>query len=187
MWQFEDPDAPSGARASFPGPLIRIPRGAVVHAECSVKPNTHTIHWHGIEPTPMNDGVGHTSFEFSSNFVYQFQPNTAGTYFYHCHKNTVLHVEMGLYGGLIIDPPNPNGPGAAAAALSHRRPWFCFGQGPHHRGFNPTAFTIPYHVEAVWVPDEFDSHWHVLNHNDFMQNNSPSDPAGATPSPTTGF
>ena len=37
VWQFEDPDAPSGAQASFPGPLIRIPRGAVVHAECGCK------------------------------------------------------------------------------------------------------------------------------------------------------
>ena len=188
VWQFEDPDAPGGALASFPGPLIRIPRGAVVHAEVGVKLNTHNIHWHGIEPTPMNDGVGHTSFEFSSNFVYQFQPNTAGTYFYHCHKNTVLHVEMGLYGGLIIDPPNPNGPGALLQPpYPTGGPGFASAKAPNITGFDPATYTIPYEVEAVWVPDEFDSRWHVLNHNDFMQSNNPSDPMNPTTFDDRGF
>lgn len=162
LWVFEDPD--DGTK-TFPGKVIRIPRGAVVHAEIGFNLNTHTIHWHGIEPTPMNDGVGHTSFEVTSNWVYQFQPNTAGTYFYHCHKNTVLHFEMGLYGLLIIDPPE--GPNFASA------------NAPAIRGFTPATFTVPFEVEAAWVPDEFDSRWHVLQHNESMQDCRANDPAGA--------
>jgi FtsP/CotA-like multicopper oxidase with cupredoxin domain len=166
LWLIEDPDDPNPATSTtFPAKAIRIPQGAVVHADVDFKLKTHTIHWHGIEPTPMNDGVGHTSFEVTSHWIYQFQPNTPGTYFYHCHKNTVLHFEMGLYGLLIIDPPQ--GPHFAAA------------NAPTIQGFNPATFTVPIDVEAAWVPDEFDSHWHVLNHDAFMQACDANNPAGA--------
>jgi len=177
LWLIEDP---SDNTATFPAKVIRIPRGAVVHADIGFKLNTHTIHWHGIEPSPMNDGVGHTSFEVTSHWVYQFQPNTAGTYFYHCHKNTVLHFEMGLYGLLLIDPPNPNGLAAPnQPPYPTGGPGFASANAPTIPGFDPGTFTIPYDVEAAWVPDEFDSHWHVLGHNAFMQACDANDPAGA--------
>ena len=38
---------------------------------------------------------------------------------------------------------------------------------------------MPIDVEAAWVPDEFDSHWHVLGHDAFMQACNSSDPAAA--------
>jgi len=94
------------ANGTFPGPTYRIPRGAVFHGETlGHGPPPHTIHWHGIEPTPMNDGVGHCSMEIG-HYVYQWQPNFIGFYFYHCHRNTVQHFEFGLYGALLIDPPD---------------------------------------------------------------------------------
>jgi hypothetical protein len=94
------------ANGTFPGPTYRIPRGAVFHGTTQGHgPPPHTIHWHGIEPTPMNDGVGHCSFEIG-DYTYQWQPNFIGFYFYHCHRNTVQHFEFGLYGALLIDPPD---------------------------------------------------------------------------------
>ena len=175
----EDPNEPNSAlRATFPAKTIRIPRGAVVNADVGFQLNTHTIHWHGIEPTPMNDGVGHTSFEVTSSWIYQFQPNTAGTYFYHCHKNTVLHFEMGLYGLLLIDPPAPAG-SPLTPPYTTGGPGFASANAPTIPGFDLATFTIPYDVEAAWVPDEFDSHWHVQGHNAFMQACDANDPAGA--------
>jgi FtsP/CotA-like multicopper oxidase with cupredoxin domain len=161
-------------------------------------PPPHTIHWHGIEPTPMNDGVGHTSFEATANFVYQFATNTAGTYFYHCHKNTVLHFEMGLYGLLLVDPPNPGGPAAVAAGTEPAAPYFGPKQPgvplgfvranvPGFPGFDPAAFTIPYDVEAPWVPDEFDSIWHELGHEAFMQHCDANNPNAAANFTQDGF
>jgi len=94
------------ANGTFPGPTYRIPRGAIFHGETlGHGPPPHTIHWHGIEPTPMNDGVGHCSMEIG-HYNYQWQPNFIGFYFYHCHRNTVQHFEFGLYGALLIEPPD---------------------------------------------------------------------------------
>ncbi len=36
----------------------------------------------------------------------QTQPNAIGSYFYHCHRNTVQHFEFGLFGDLLIHPPD---------------------------------------------------------------------------------
>ncbi|MBI5447009.1 MAG: multicopper oxidase domain-containing protein [Deltaproteobacteria bacterium] len=100
-----DGDIPA-AVGTFPGPTIRIPRGAIFHADTQGHgPPPHTIHWHGIEPTPMNDGVGHCSIEIG-HYRYQFQPNFIGSYFYHCHRNTMQHFEFGLYGFLVIEAPD---------------------------------------------------------------------------------
>jgi hypothetical protein len=89
----------------YPAPTVRVPRGVIFHGLTTGNPPPHTIHWHGIEPTPLNDGVGHCSMEIGS-YLYQWQPNFIGTYFYHCHRNTVQHFEFGLFGLLIIDPPD---------------------------------------------------------------------------------
>jgi hypothetical protein len=39
-------------------------------------------------------------------YTYQWQPNFIGSYFYHCHRNTMQHFEFGLYGNLFIVPPD---------------------------------------------------------------------------------
>jgi len=97
-----------GASApQFPAPTVRVPRGAVVQNKTDCQgPPPHTIHWHGIEPTPMNDGVGHCSFEVEGAYTYQWQPNFIGTYFYHCHRNTMMHFEYGLAGIMPFNPPD---------------------------------------------------------------------------------
>lgn len=133
-------DNPDGQR-TFPSELIRVRQGQVVHIEVRGSSGSHTIHWHGLEPSPINDGVGNTAFELG-RYVYQLQPKEAGTFIYHCHKNTPLHFELGMYGLFIVDPPE--GPGRA------------FQGGPE------------YDIEAFWVVDELDPRWHVLNHDAFM-------------------
>ena len=99
-----NPDIPATLNGVFPGTTVRIPCGVIFHCKTSGKgPPPHTIHWHGIEPTPMNDGVGHCSMELG-NYVYQWQPSFVGSYFYHCHRNTMQHFEFGLYGLLLLEP-----------------------------------------------------------------------------------
>jgi len=168
------------AKGTFPGPTIRIPRGAIFHAETQGHgPPPHTIHWHGQEPTPLNDGVGHCSMEIGK-YTYQFQPNAMGFYFYHCHRNTVQHFEFGLYGALLIDPPtayfasqtnpaipigqvpSPTTPGAFEFRVQANTT--AFPQFPGFLGGDITTkdslnMTVPYDVEALWVFDDRDSVW----------------------------
>lgn len=103
---FRDQDNVIASASTYPAATIRVPRGALFHGQTHGHgPPPHTIHWHGIEPTPMNDGVGHCSMEIG-DYTYQWQPNFIGHYFYHCHRNTVQHFEFGLFGLLLIHPPD---------------------------------------------------------------------------------
>jgi FtsP/CotA-like multicopper oxidase with cupredoxin domain len=179
MWIIEDPDSKNGR--TFPSAPIRIPLNSLVNVDVNCQGGTHTIHWHGIEPTPMNDGVGHTSFEVSGHYIYQFQPRHAGTYFYHCHKNTVLHFEMGLYGLLLIDPPKPAGSTIEGPPYPIGKPGFVAAFSPN------TGHVIPYDVEAFWVADSIDSRWHTLDHNIFMQKCSADDPIDPADFTQNGF
>ncbi len=148
IWSFEDE---TSGRA-FPAPLIRAREGEIVHVTLKPSKGAHTIHLHGIEPDPRNDGVGHTSYEVTGEYTYQFQPHggdpgdvnrgAAGTYFYHCHVNTVLHVQMGMFGPMIFDPPT--GPGKAFVD-------------------DPVGYDVA--AETLMAPYAVDPRWHTFSHN----------------------
>jgi FtsP/CotA-like multicopper oxidase with cupredoxin domain len=138
VWGFADPTSsdPIMRTAPYPSPTIRVRQGQLVHTILTTSKNAHTIHHHGIEPTTMNDGVGHVSFEVQDSYTYQWRPAHAGTFFYHCHRNTVFHFEMGMLGLLVVDPPE--GPG-----------WISSGGQK-------------YQVERHWVVDDMDPRIHDL-------------------------
>lgn len=145
IWSFRDNLTGAG---TWPAATLRVREGRVVHSAMSNRRGPHTIHHHGIEPTAANDGVGHLSFDVGGNVLYnyQWQAAEAGTYFYHCHVNTVLHFEMGMYGLLIVDPDVDGAPFQDG------------GPGVIYVGNTPT----PYGREAFWVADDIDSNWHAV-------------------------
>lgn len=141
FWVFEDEAVGSKSR-NVPSPLIRVQQGDLVHVRLKAAKGPHTIHHHGIEPTTFNDGVGHVSMEVGTEYIYQWEANTTGTWIYHCHVNTPLHFEMGLYGAVVVDPkPDPG-----------TRRVRAFDGGPL------------YDVEQFWVFDDIDPRWHLLEH-----------------------
>ncbi len=197
-----DPDNPS-ADGTFPGPTTRMPRGVVFHGDTQGSgPPPHTIHWHGIEPTPMNDGVGHCSMEIGK-YTYQWQPNFIGTYFYHCHRNTVQHFEFGLYGLLLIEPPdayfasiasvNPDGSvNLSEIPIGHcrdgkRRTAANLARFPQFPGFNSKLLDAPDPLgefptdpHAMTVPYEVEALW-VLDDRDSVWSDMAPSPAATFP------
>ncbi len=155
IWGFEDATSGRG----LPSPLIRATEGEMIHVPLKASKRVHTIHIHGQEPDPRNDGVGHTSFEVTGEYTYQWSPErgvpgdpnkgSSGTYFYHCHVNTVLHVQMGMFGALIIDPVvHPSYP------VTPGRTRRSFVDGPEY----------DIATETLLVPYTVDPRWHQLGH-----------------------
>lgn len=157
IWSFEDETSGRG----LPAPLIRVTESDVVHLTLESSKGPHTIHLHGVEPDPRNDGVGHTSFEVTGSYTYQWSPQpgrpgdpnnggSAGTYFYHCHVNTVLHVQLGMFGPLIVDPVvHPDYP--VTPGLTRRS----FVDGPEY----------DVATETLLAPYSVDPRWHRLSHS----------------------
>ncbi|MGH7004289.1 MAG: multicopper oxidase family protein, partial [Alphaproteobacteria bacterium] len=96
---------------TVPGPLLRVRRGTTltVTLENQVADAT-TIHWHGIRLPNAMDGVPHVTqapVKRGESFVYTFEANDPGTFWYHPHWQSHEQVERGLYGALIVDDDAP--------------------------------------------------------------------------------
>lgn len=95
---------------SAPGPTLRCAEGDRLRIYFrNETSHPHSIHLHGVHPANM-DGV----FEQvppGSSFVYEFDAEPFGLFLYHCHTMPVKkHIEKGLYGTFIVDPPTPRPP-----------------------------------------------------------------------------
>ncbi|KAL2507367.1 Plant L-ascorbate oxidase [Forsythia ovata] len=97
-----------GINGQFPGPTIRARAGDAIHVELTNKLPTEgvVIHWHGIRQigTPWADGtasISQCAINPGETFVYRFQVDKAGTYFYHGHYG--MQRSAGLYGSLIVE------------------------------------------------------------------------------------
>jgi FtsP/CotA-like multicopper oxidase with cupredoxin domain len=139
---------------TVPSPVIEAIEGQTVEVTLtSAMP--HTIHFHGMDVDQANDGVASTSgyvatvpgppgfgrvegyTNLGSPFTYSFIAPHAGTYMYHCHVDTVIHFEMGMYGTVIVRPPN----GSSTLAWTG----------------GPT-----FEKEYIWHLHTYDSSWHGM-------------------------
>lgn len=112
IWGFSDKNEVGSA--TLPGPALQVNQGDRVRltmtnigpsVEGAPRPN-HTIHLHGLDVDQENDGVGHTSHEVAhgNSFTYSFTATHAGTYWYHCHVDPTDHIQMGMYGAIVVMP-----------------------------------------------------------------------------------
>ena len=124
----------------FPAPLIYCAIGDVVTIRLknlgttvpTAPDDPHSIHLHGLDVGAANDGVPETSVgAVSANakdangnplpgagnvVVYMFKANRTGSSMYHCHQEADIHVQMGMYGALVVynssDAARVGGPGS---------------------------------------------------------------------------
>lgn len=89
---------------TMPGPTLRFTEGDNVTIKFINKtPIPHTIHFHGNHDD-ANDGV-RPQIMPNQTYLYNITAAPAGALMYHCHAMpTSLHIRMGMYGALIVDP-----------------------------------------------------------------------------------
>jgi CopA family copper-resistance protein len=95
---------------SLPAPILRWREGDTVtmRVHNRLADDYASIHWHGILLPANMDGVPGLSFDGiapGETYVYRFHVRQGGTYWYHSHS--AFQEQLGLYGGLIIDPREP--------------------------------------------------------------------------------
>ncbi|MFC3674973.1 multicopper oxidase family protein [Ferrovibrio xuzhouensis] len=94
-----------------PGPVLRVKQGQPLRVTVRNRLDEDTtVHWHGIRLPNAMDGVpGLTQPPIRSGeqFVYEFSPPDAGTFWYHPHSNTLQQQGRGLAGALIVEEDSP--------------------------------------------------------------------------------
>lgn len=74
----------------------------------------HTIHPHGVDVAQSEDGVPETGAAvLGDTYNFSVDSRYVGSHMYHCHVHTVKHLEMGMYGALVVKSGNlisNNGP-----------------------------------------------------------------------------
>ncbi|MCK5872436.1 MAG: multicopper oxidase domain-containing protein [Methylococcales bacterium] len=101
-----------------PSPVIRVEQGDTVWIQLENSHYfPHTIHLHGVDHPFVdsagegNDGVPVTSDKFvmpGQSKTYEIRPRATGTFVYHCHVQTHIHLAMGLVGMFVVEENRPN-------------------------------------------------------------------------------
>ncbi|MDN5322663.1 MAG: hypothetical protein PWQ67_1117 [Clostridia bacterium] len=135
----------------------------------------HTVHMHGAHVATQLDGFPETSFGVPMWMdqsgpppvaTYYFQPELPGTQMYHCHIEASEHVQMGMYGALIVYPSFES---LAKAGISQARDgtwmvnWIPQRQIPKtatNRNFAYNDINTYFDKEYVILLSDIDSRWH---------------------------
>ena len=99
-----------GYNGQYPGPLIRAPRGStiVVNFKNDIEQPT-TVHWHGVRGDNRFDGVPDVTqapVKPGESFRYEVHFRDSGIYWYHPHMREDLQQDLGLYGNVMVAPPD---------------------------------------------------------------------------------
>jgi len=131
---------PANLAAAVIRPNRLNPSGAVTN-----KRNTGEAYPFGTMPGTIP--IGETP-DTVSQFTYYFTPHHPGTFFYHCHVAASEHIQMGMYGALIIRPMDYD-PAIPA---------------------NKTAYGVgtntDFDSEYTFMISEFDARWHKMIEGD---------------------
>lgn len=150
-----------------PSPVIRVEQGDIVWIQLENGHYfPHTIHLHGVDHPFVdssgegNDGVPQTSDKFvlpGQSRTYEIRPRVPGTFVYHCHVQTHVHLAMGLVGMFVVEENRPNN-------------WV--------QTFNVGGGQVRHPSKAILekYDSEYDLHYHAMDkelHNVIQQYNDP--------------
>ncbi len=92
-----------------PGPILRATEGDLLRVRFTNRTNhDHNLHFHGRH-SPLHDGW--EPVPPGGETIYEITAGPAGVHPYHCHTMPIdRHIARGLYGTLIVDPPEGRPP-----------------------------------------------------------------------------
>jgi len=96
--------------SSIPGPTLRVRQGAHILVDIENQGDMEgTVHWHGLRLDNRYDGTHQTQapIEVGGRFTAVIKCPDPGAYWYHPHIRSDYGIEMGLYGGIVVDPDDP--------------------------------------------------------------------------------
>jgi suppressor of ftsI len=101
-----------GYNQQYPGPLIRAERGSTitVHFMNNIEMPS-TVHWHGLRLDNASDGVPGVTQDpvlTGGSFTYTLHFKDTGLFWYHPHIREDIQQDLGLYGNMLVDPPEPD-------------------------------------------------------------------------------
>ena len=101
---------------TVPGPIIRATEGDTLRINFKNRTGrSHNIHFHGSH-RPEEDGWEPIPPGGETTYVIEAGP--AGVHPYHCHTAPLAeHVSRGLYGMMVVDPPDGRSPAQEVALL----------------------------------------------------------------------
>jgi len=98
-----------GYNGSIPGPTLKVRQGSEVIVHVVNDGDLEgTVHWHGLRLENAYDGVPHetqTPIPVGGEFTYRIRFPDPGLYWYHPHIREDYTQEMGLYGNILVVPP----------------------------------------------------------------------------------
>jgi FtsP/CotA-like multicopper oxidase with cupredoxin domain len=145
-----------------PGPELRVRLGDLVEVTLENRDVSDgvTIHWHGIILPNAEDGVPGVTQDAvmpGETRVYRFRAIETGTYWYHSHQHSLDQVRKGLFGAIIVEPPEgPSDSVSEQVLLFHG--WEVAHPTPHIRGAIGTAPT-----ERRTIPAGTSVHVRMIN------------------------
>src|SRR4051794_9220951 len=96
---------------SIPGPTLRVRQGAEIEVDVVNEGDLDaTVHWHGLRLDNRFDGTHETQapIPVGERFTSRVAFPDAGVYWYHPHIREDYGQEMGLYGNVLVDSPDPD-------------------------------------------------------------------------------
>ena len=101
---------------SIPGPLLRVKQGSTLTVRFTNRLDLDSsVHWHGVRVENGSDGVpGVTQSPVrpGDEYTYRLRFPDAGLFWYHPHLREDVTQELGLYGGILVEPSaKPGQPG----------------------------------------------------------------------------
>lgn len=138
----------------------------------------HTVHMHGAHVPTQIDGFPEASFGVPMweetnpltpppNATYFFHPENPGTLMYHCHVEASEHVQMGMYGGLVIYPSMKSLEQNGITKNNESGYWELNGEKQCHIPKNATNRNFAYNnihsyfdKEYIMLLSDIDSLWH---------------------------